>query len=126
MIRWTTPTLSFTLPEGLECDWLMVTFKQLDLKIDKIVDGSAITERKFYVTFAQEETAQFEVNSKVAVQINLMEGTERIATYKDDLVVTENLYDAYIDPSTPTILEITENGTYDVSKYSTIIVNIGG
>lgn len=126
MIKWTTPTLEMTVPEGLDFDWLLLTFEQQNYKVEKIVDGSAIVDNKFYVTFSQEETSEFKVNSKVEVQINMMNGTERIATLIDELSVSKNLHDSYIDPSTPSILEITENGEYDVSKYSKIIVNIGG
>ena len=126
MIRWTTPTLEMTVPEGLEFDWLLLTFQQQSLVVEKIVDGSAIVDNKFYVTFSQEETSEFKTSVKVEVQINMMNGTERIATLIDELIVTKNLHDSYIDPSTPSILEITENGEYDVSKYSKIIVNIGG
>lgn len=126
MIKWTTPTLEMTIPEGLDFDWLLLTFEQQNYKVEKIVDGSAIVDNKFYVTFSQEETSEFKVNSKVEVQINMMNGTERIATLIDELSVSKNLHDSYIDPSTPSVLEITENGTYDVSKYSTINVNIGG
>lgn len=126
MTKWTTPTLEMTIPEGLDFDWLLLTFEQQNYKVEKIVDGSAIVDNKFYVTFTQEETSKFKVNSKVEVQINMMNGTERIATLIDELSVSKNLHDSYIDPSTPSVLEITENGTYDVSKYSTINVNIGG
>jgi hypothetical protein len=126
MNKWTTPTLEMTVPKGLDFDWLLVTFEQLNYKIEKIVDASAVVDNKFYVTFSQEETGQFKTNSKVEVQVNIMNGTERQATLPDELVVTKNLHDAYIDPSTPSILEITENGEYDVSKYSKIIVNVGG
>ena len=126
MIKWTTPTLEMTVPEGLDFDWLLLTFEQLNYKVEKIIDGSAVVDNKFYVTFTQEETGKFKPNTKVEVQINLMNGVERIATLIDVLTVTKNLHDSYIDPSTPSILEITENGVYDVSNYSTIKVNIGG
>lgn len=126
MIKWTTPTLEMTIPDGIEFDWLLLTFKQLNYVVEKIIDSSSITDNKFYVTFTQEETGQFATGTKVEVQINMMNGTERIATLIDELVVTKNLHDSYIDPSTPSILEITENGEYDVSKYSKIIVNVGG
>lgn len=126
MIKWTTPTLEMTIPDGIEFDWLLLTFKQLNYEVEKIIDSSSITDNKFYVTFTQEETGQFATGTKVEVQINMMNGTERIATLIDELVVTKNLHDSYIDPSTPSILEITENGEYDVSKYSKIIVNVGG
>lgn len=127
MIRWTTPTLEMTIPDGLDFDWLLLTFKQQNSPVvEKIVDGSAIVDNKFYVTFTQEETSEFKTSGKVEVQINMMNGTERIATLVDELIVTKNLHDAYIDPSTPSILEITENGEYDVSRYSKIIVNVGG
>lgn len=126
MIRWTTPTLEMTIPDGLDFDWLLLTFKQQSLVVEKIVDGSAIVDNKFYVTFTQEETSEFKTSGKVEVQINMMNGTERIATLIDELIVTKNLHDAYIDPSTPSVLEITENGEYDVSRYSKIIVNVGG
>lgn len=126
MIKWTTPTLEMTIPEGLDFDWLLLTFEQPNYTVEKIVDGSAVVDNKFYVTFTQEETSKFKVNSKVEVQINMMNGTERIATFIDEMKVLKNLHDSYIDPSTPSVLEITENGEYDVSKYSKIIVNIGG
>lgn len=126
MIKWTTPTLEMTIPDGIEFDWLLLTFKQLNYEVEKIIDSSSITDNKFYVTFTQEETGQFATGTKVEVQINMMNGTERIATLIDELVVTKNLHDSYIDPSTPSVLEITENGEYDISKYSKIIVNVGG
>lgn len=126
MIKWTTPTLEMTIPEGLDFDWLLLTFEQPNYKVEKIVDGSAVVDNKFYVTFTQEETGELKPFSKVEVQINLMNGTERQATLIDTLTVTKNLHDSYIDPSTPSILEITENGEYDVSKYSKINVNVGG
>lgn len=126
MIRWTTPTLEMTIPDGLDYDWLLLTLEQGSYQVEKIIDGSAVTDNKFYVTFTQEETSQFTTTRKVEAQINIMNGVERQATLTDELIVTKNLHDSYIDPSTPSILEITENGTYDVSKYSTINVNIGG
>lgn len=126
MIRWTTPTLELTIPSGFQFDWLLLTFEQLNYKVEKIVDSSAVVDNKFYVTFSQEETGEFQVGKQVEVQINSMVGNERNATFIETLKVTKNLHNSYIDPSTPSVLEITENGTYDVSKYSTINVNIGG
>lgn len=126
MIKWTTPTLEMTIPEGLDFDWLLLTFEQPNYTVEKIVDGSAVVDNKFYVTFTQEETGELKPSTKVEVQINLMNGTERIATLIDTLTVTKNLHDSFLDPSTPSVLEITENGEYDVSKYSKINVNVGG
>lgn len=126
IIQWTTPTLELSVPEGIEFDWLMLTFKQDEYQIDKIVDGSAVVDNKFSIFFTQEETSGFDKDYIVKAQINMMKGEQRIATTKAQLEVDDNLYDAYIDPTTPSILEITENGVYDVSNYSTIKVNIGG
>ena len=126
MIKWTTPTLECTIPEGLEYDYVLLTLQQGDIKIEKRVGATEIVDNKFSVFLSQEETSQFQLYVPVEAQINVMHGAIRIATNIIRLSIDRNLHEEYIDPSIPTTLEITENGTYGVSQYLEVDVNVQG
>lgn len=96
MIKWTTPTLKCTIPSELIFDYILLTIKQGNTKIEKTIQSSEVSEGEFNVTFTQEETGQLS-KGKVEVQLNLMNGITRLATSIVELELTKNLHDEVIE-----------------------------
>lgn len=72
MIRGTTPTQTFSLPEGVEATSLaklVVTYKQGNtIKLEKHKDDGTITDNKFSVPLTQQDTLALE-EGEVQVQL---------------------------------------------------------
>ena len=126
MIKWTTPRVKCTIPPDLPLDYVLVTFKQGCVAIEKKVMSEQIEEGIFYIDFTQEETSQFNIGLGVDVQINIMSGSTRLASRILKVNATKNLHDEVIGDSPETILEITENGIYSVNGYNKVNVNVEG
>lgn len=95
MIKWTTPSLKCTIPEGIEFTKIILTLSQGDVMIEKEV--TEVLDNQFVVTFTQEETGQFDLGLKVEAQLNIINHETRIATNIIQLQVTENLHNSVID-----------------------------
>lgn len=126
MIKWTTPTIKCTIPEGLEFDFILMTVKQYEYVIEKMVAPEQVVDNTFSVFFTQEETSGFEMYAPIEVQLNAMKGGVRIATNITQLTIEKNLHDEFINPDIPTTLEIFENGRYSVVGYLSVDVNVQG
>lgn len=126
MIRWTTPTIKCKVPEELVFDFILMTVKQGEYVIERMIAPEEIIDSYFSVFFTQEETSEFELFEPIEVQLNAMRGGVRIATNINELCIERNLHDEYINPDLPTTLEITENGRYNVVGYFTVDVNVEG
>lgn len=99
MIQWTTPTLTCTIPEGLECDYVILTLMQGSTKVEKQIAAADISDNQFEVTLTQAETGQFEktnLYSVIEAQLNIVKGTTRLATNIVQLSLTKNLHDEAI------------------------------
>lgn len=99
MIKWTTPTLRCTIPEGLEYDYVILTLSQGSTTIEKRIEAADITDNEFSVTFTQTETGQFSrsnMYSKVEAQLNIINGDSRLATNIVELSIERNLHDEAI------------------------------
>lgn len=98
MIEWTTPTITCTIPE-VECDYILFTLKQGNTLIEKRIEAADITDNQFSVTFTQSETGQFEktnLYSMIEAQLNIIKGTNRLATNIVQLSLTKNLHNEAI------------------------------
>ena len=126
MIKWTTPSIKCTIPEGLEFDYILVTVKQNEYVIEKMVGQEQVEDNAFTIFFTQEETSGFQLFAPIEVQLNAMNGGVRVATNIAQLCIERNLHDEYINPDRPTTLEITENGRYSVVGYLSVDVNVEG
>lgn len=96
MIKWTTPRVKCTIPPDLPLDYVLVTFKQGSIVIEKKVTSEQIEEGVFYINFTQEETSQFNIGLGVDVQINIMSGSTRLASRILKVTATKNLHDEFI------------------------------
>lgn len=99
MIRWTTPTLTIGIPEGLVFDYLLFTLTgtESNKQINKRVEFAGVVDNVFTVTYTQEETGSFEEKEIIKAQINFMQGEAlRYASNKQYLVAEQNLIDEVI------------------------------
>ena len=96
MIKWTTPNVTCSIPPDLPLDYVVVTFKQGTVVIEKTVVAEQIEEGVFHITFTQEETSQFNVGQKVEAQVNIMSGSTRLASRILEISATKNLHDEFI------------------------------
>ena len=101
MNRGTTPTYTFTMPQGVDlthASKVYVTFAQLDdtLIITKSDEDLVITSSKVEVYLTQEETLSFP-NGQIQVQLNWLyeEGgkTKRACSQKMQIIAQKNLLD---------------------------------
>lgn len=95
MIRYTTPTETFTVEniDLSDATSIKVTFKQKSNVLT--VDGTATYEEPdstISCTLTQEQTGSF-AKGKLDVQANAWWGDKRDATYIGELMVYENLLD---------------------------------
>lgn len=92
MIRWTTPTLTCTIPE-IVFDYLILTITDEKCNaINKRISSEAVIENQFDVTLTEEETKMFPSGTKVFAQINFIWGDKRLATNIIPITVMKNLY----------------------------------
>lgn len=126
MIKWTTPSIKCTIPDGLEFDFIFMTVKQGDYVIEKMVAPEQVEDNAFIVFFTQEETSGFQLFTPIEVQLNAMKDDVRIATNINQLCIERNLHDEYINPDFPTTLNIVENGRYCVVGYLYVDVDVEG
>ena len=124
MIKWTTPTIKCTIPDGLEFDFILFTIKQNDYVVEKTIYPEQVENSEFNVFFTQQETSGFQLFSPIEAQLNVMKNGTRIATNINQLCIERNLHDEAIEPQPTTILEITQNGRYVVTDYDLVDVNI--
>lgn len=124
MIKWTTPTIKCTIPDGLDFDFILFTLKQGDYLIEKNIYPEQVEDNAFSVFFTQEETSRFQLYTQIEAQLNVMKNGVRIATNISSLCIERNLHDDYIDPQPTTVLEITQNGRYVVTDYDLVDVNL--
>lgn len=96
MIKWTTPTLKCTIPNNVGFDYIVLTLEQGNTKLEKTITSSEVIDGVFNVTFTQEETGMFERYNVVNVQLNLVDGEQRLATNIVQLQVTRNLHNEVI------------------------------
>lgn len=96
----TTPTFTFTAPEGLDMTQAVNVYVTFEDLFTKSGDDIEVTEHTVAVFLTQEETMQFEKN-KVRVQINWTyhegEKTYRAASTKMRVNVDENLLKEVVD-----------------------------
>lgn len=97
MIRWTTPSLKCSIPQGVDFNYILLTLIQGNTIIEKRIESNEVVDNSFTVFFNQEETGQLMVGMKVKVQLNLMYGNTRIATNIVELQATENLHNEIIE-----------------------------
>lgn len=97
MIKWTTPSLKCTIPEGIDFDYILMTLTQGNIVLEKTINASDVVDNSFTVFFTQEETGSFKTDIKVRCQLNLMYGSTRLATNIVDLSITQNLHNEVID-----------------------------
>lgn len=124
MIKWTTPSLKCTIPEGLEYDYILLTLIQGNYTLEKRIPAIQVIDNEFSVFFTQEETSSFKLFEKIDAQLNVMKGSIRQATNIVSLQITRNLHDEFIEPDIPTELSITMNGVYNVANYLSVDVNV--
>lgn len=124
MIKWTTPRLKCTIPQDLPLDYVLLTLKQGAVVLEKKILNQEIEDGIFYVTLSQEETSLFNVGLSINAQVNIMSGDTRLASRVLNLTATKNLHDEEIGEGDIRTLEILENGTYDVTAYDRVVVNI--
>ena len=58
MIKWTTPSIVCTIPEGIEFDYILLTVKQEEIIIEKRIEARQVVDGTFSAFFTQQETAQ--------------------------------------------------------------------
>lgn len=124
MIKWTTPRLKCTIPQDLPLDYVLLTLKQGAVVLEKKILSQEIEDGIFYVTLSQEETSLFNVGLSINAQVNIMSGDTRLASRVLNLTATKNLHDEEIGEGDIRTLEIIENGTYDVTAYDRVVVNV--
>jgi hypothetical protein len=95
MIKWTTPTLKCTIPEGIEFDYILLTLMQDDVVVEKTITD--VVDNTFEVFFTQEETSLFKLFKKIEAQLNIINGEVRMATNIVELGITKNLHDSLIE-----------------------------
>ena len=102
MIKWTTPTMTCKLPEGTECDYIILTLKQGNVAVEKTVQSQDIVDGEFAVTFTQTEMGQFTPSQYSSfpvyaeVQLNIINGNKRLATNVIKVQIVKNLHDEAI------------------------------
>ena len=96
IIKWTTPTLTCKIPEGLVFDYIIFTLSQNEKTVERRIDKSEVVDNKFNVFITQEETGQFSKNFLVKAQLNILLGENRQGTNTLTLKITENLHDKVI------------------------------
>lgn len=99
MIKWTTPTLTCSIPEGVDCDYVILTIRQGSVAIEKTVMAADITNGQFSVTFTQSETGQLDagsIGSCVEAQLNIIKDDTRAATNIVQMEICKNLHDQSI------------------------------
>ena len=96
MIKWTTPRVKCSIPPDLPLDYVLVTFKQGSVAIEKKVMSAQIEDGTFFIDFTQEETSQFNIGLSIDVQINIMSGSTRLASRILKVTATKNLHDELI------------------------------
>lgn len=127
MIKRTTPRIKCTIPPDMPLDYVLLTFKQNGIKLEKKILAGNIEDGVFYVTLTQEESQQFKIGFPIEVQVNIMSGSTRLASRVLQIEATKNLHDEIIgdDPGGQT-LEITENGKYATEGYQFVDVHVQG
>lgn len=96
MIKWTTPSLTCTVPDGIEYEYIVFTLSQNDIKVEKTIQAEDVVDNKFTVTLTQTETSQFNIAYKVEAQLNIMHGNTRLATNIVELQMSKNLHNEEI------------------------------
>lgn len=96
MIRWTTPTLTCSMPDGITCDYVILTIRQGDLLIEKTIQSSEITEDVFSVTLTQSETGSLIAHLPCEAQLNIVKDDVRLATNVVELEIDINLHNEAI------------------------------
>lgn len=124
MIKWTTPRLKCSIPPELPLDYVLLTLSQGGTKIERTIDASQLEDGIFCVTLTQEETALFNLGYSINAQVNIMSGSTRLASKILNLTATKNLHDEVIGDEEIRVLDIAENGIYDVSAYEKVNVNV--
>lgn len=92
MIAWTTPTLKCSIPKEVEFDYLVLTLKSKNTKLEKKIDSSEIDNGKFNITLSQEETAMFSNSVVVDAQVNIIQDETRLASNILRLQICSNLH----------------------------------
>ena len=98
MYQYTTPTLEFELKDketkellkDLEFDYLIITLKSGNNKIEKPISRQQYQEGTFTVKLTQEETAQLQ--GVISAQANIIVGDNRFATSKATKNIDCNLH----------------------------------
>lgn len=93
MIKWTTPTIKCTIPNDLIFEYIILTLRQSNIKVEKRVNFEDVTDGVFYAHFEQKDTSKFNKEYKVKAQLNIMHGDTRLATNIIELKMGENLHD---------------------------------
>lgn len=97
MIKWTTPTLTCNIPEGIEYEYILLTLMQGSTVIEKQIDKNQIVSNQFSVFFTQDDTSKLQPARIVEAQLNIINGGTRLATNIIQLQATKNLHDSYIE-----------------------------
>lgn len=97
MIKWTTPTLSVSIPSGLEFDYLIFTLEGKNNQIDKRIEVEEVVDDEFSVTYTQEETGSFALKEIIKAQINFIQGDVRYASDIKYISFGLNLIDEVVE-----------------------------
>lgn len=96
MIKWTTPTLTCTIPPNIDFEYIILTLKQNEIVLNKRIEKEQVNLGRFDVSFTQEETGQFDKLFNIEAQLNIINGDVRLGTNIETIMITKNLYDEVI------------------------------
>lgn len=103
MRTYTTPTLRITLKKksgeiatDLIFTYLIFTIKSGKNRIDKTVQSSEVTEGVFTVRLTQEETGSLSSYGPATAEINIFNGSTRLATLIKSLKIDPNLIEEVV------------------------------
>lgn len=95
---YTTPTLNITIKRrdgtvvtDLEFEYLIFTIKEGKNRLDKRVEASEVSEGTFQVNLTQEESGMFSSYGTAKAEINIFNGSSRVATLIKSLNIDDNL-----------------------------------
>lgn len=103
MRQYTTPTLNIKITyrngivaEDLDFDYVLLTIRCGDYKIEREVPKSQTDHGTFSVKLTQEETGGLKVGELCEIELNVMAGTTRIGTQIHRVTVCRNLHDEVV------------------------------